>query len=76
MSLGDELRKARDDADMTQEEVSVAAGIDRAYLSQLENDHKSPTVDMLVRICRVLGTPASQILARVEQAEQQRRRET
>jgi transcriptional regulator with XRE-family HTH domain len=68
MSLGDELRKAREAAELTQEKVSVAAGIDRAYLSQLENDHKSPTVDVLFRVCRALGTPASEILARVERS--------
>lgn len=68
MSLGGELRRARDAAELTQEEVSVAAGIDRAYLSQLENDHKSPTVDTLFRLCGALGTPASEILARVERS--------
>ena len=67
MSLGEQLRSARETAKMTQEQVSVAAGIDRAYLSLLENNHKSPTVDMLLRICKSLGVPASQILARVEQ---------
>lgn len=68
MSLGGELRRARDAAELTQEEVSVASGIDRAYISQLENDHKSPTVDVLFRICLALGTPASEILARVERS--------
>jgi transcriptional regulator with XRE-family HTH domain len=70
MSLGDELRNAREAADLTQEQVAAAAGIDRAYLSLLENNHKSPTVDTLFRICKALGVPASQILARVEQAKQ------
>jgi transcriptional regulator with XRE-family HTH domain len=68
MSLGDELRKARVAADLTQEQVASSAGIDRAYLSLLENDHKSPTVDTLCRICGALGVPASRILARVERA--------
>jgi len=68
MSLGDELRNAREAAGLTQEQVAATAGIDRAYLSLLENNHKSPTVDMLFRICKALGVAASQILARVEQA--------
>lgn len=72
MSLGDELRKAREAADLTQEKAAFAAGIDRAYLSQLEHDRNSPTVDVLVRICRALGVPASEILARVERSEQAR----
>lgn len=70
MALGDELRRAREAAQLTQEQVAVAAGIDRAHLSLLENDHKSPTVDTLRRICRALGIAASEILARTEKSEQ------
>jgi len=61
------MRWAREAAQLTQEQLAVAAGIDRAHLSLLENDHKSPTVDTLVRICRALGVAASEILARAEQ---------
>lgn len=64
--LGDELQKARIDADITQEELSFAAKIDRTYVSQLENNKKSPTVDVLFRICDALGIPASELIARVE----------
>ncbi|MFO0824478.1 MAG: helix-turn-helix transcriptional regulator [Gemmataceae bacterium] len=69
MSLGDELRKARTDADLTQEELARKAKLDRAYISLLENDRKSPTVDTLTRLCRALGIAASTVLARVERAE-------
>lgn len=70
MSLGRELRSARMRADLTQEQLAVSAGLDRAYVSLLENDHKSPTVDTLFRLCRALGTPASDLLARVEREQQ------
>lgn len=66
MSLGDELRRARTDAGLTQEELAGKAKLDRAYISQLENDRKSPTVDTLFRLCRALGIKASTVLARVE----------
>jgi transcriptional regulator with XRE-family HTH domain len=64
--LGDELRKAREDADLTQEAVSATANIDRSYLSQLDNNKKSPAVDLLFRICDALKIAPSEILARVE----------
>jgi transcriptional regulator with XRE-family HTH domain len=69
MSLGDELRRARTDAGLTQEEVARKAKLDRAYVSQLENDHKSPTVDTLFRLCRAIGIKASTLLGRVERSE-------
>ena len=73
--LGKELRKARLAAKMTQEELSFEAKLDRTYISHLENDKKSPTVDTLFRICKALGLPASQLIARVERsmAEKSRR---
>jgi hypothetical protein len=43
------------------------AGVDRSYISQLENDHKSPTVDMLLRLCRAMNTSASEIIATLEE---------
>ena len=66
--LGKELRKARTRAGLTQEELAFAAHVDRTYISMLENDKKSPTVDMLMRLCQSLGTTASQLLAQVEAA--------
>lgn len=64
--LGNELRKARMAAKLTQEQLSFAAEIDRSYISLLEHDKKSPTVDMLFRLCDTLGVSASGLLARVE----------
>lgn len=66
--LGDELRKAREKAKMTQEALSFKAQVDRTYISQLENNKKSPTVDLLFRICRALHVRPSAIIARVEES--------
>ncbi len=66
--LGDEIRKARDKSELTQEELSFAAKIDRTYISQLENNKKSPTVDLFLRICEAMGVSASKLIARVEKA--------
>ncbi len=66
--LGDELKKARLKAGLTQEQVAARARISREYVSQLERGRQSPTVDMLLRVCRILGTSASSIIAKVEKA--------
>jgi transcriptional regulator with XRE-family HTH domain len=64
--LGEELRKARQKAAMTQEELSFKAGLHRTYISQLEHDKKSPTLDALFRICDALNTSAAHVVAAVE----------
>lgn len=66
--LGDELRKARLKAGLTQEQVAARARISREYVSQLERNRQSPTVDMLLRVCRILGVPAANIVGKVEAA--------
>ncbi len=64
--IGDELRKAREAAKLTQEQLSFAAEIDRSYISLLEHNKKSPTVDLLLRMCDALGVTASSLLSQVE----------
>ena len=71
-SLGGQLRKVRLAAGLSQEALSYRAGVDRSYISQLERDLKSPTVDMLFRICQHLGVSASSVLAAVEEANASR----
>ncbi len=66
--LGEELKRARDEAGLNQEEVAHRANIDRSYLSQLENGRKSPTLELLFRVCAALGIKASTLVARVERA--------
>jgi transcriptional regulator with XRE-family HTH domain len=64
--LGEELRSAREAAGLTQEALAFRAALGRSYISQLENDRKSPSLDVLFRLCDALGVPASELIARVE----------
>lgn len=64
--LGLELRNAREAAGLTQEELAHRAEVDRTYISMLENDRKSPTVDMLFRLCDALDASPSALLSKVE----------
>ena len=68
--VGQELRAAREAAGLTQEQLAFKAGVDRSYVSLLEHDHKSPTLDMLFRLCDALGVKASRLIARVENKRQ------
>lgn len=64
--LGKELKKARETAGLSQEKLAFEAEIDRSYVSLLENDKKSPTLDTLFRIADAIGIPASELISRVE----------
>jgi len=64
--LGKQLRKARLAAGLTQEQLAFKADVSRNYISMLELDEKSPTVQVLLRICAALGVRASAIIARIE----------
>jgi transcriptional regulator with XRE-family HTH domain len=68
--LGEELRKARERAGLTQEQLSFRAEFSRPYISQLERGLKSPTVDALFRLCDAMGIRASELIAGVERARQ------
>ena len=65
--LGEELRTARTKAGLTQEELAFEAEISRNYVSLLELNQKSPTLDVLFRICEALEISAGELIGRVEQ---------
>jgi transcriptional regulator with XRE-family HTH domain len=58
-------------AGLTQEQLSFKAGLARPYVSQLERSLKSPTVEILFRICDALEVSAANVIKRVD-AERKR----
>ncbi|HZZ30077.1 MAG TPA: helix-turn-helix transcriptional regulator [Pirellulales bacterium] len=64
--LGEEIRKVRLAAGVTQEELAFRAKISRNYVSLLELNQKSPTVDVLLRIAKGLDVRPSLLIARLE----------
>jgi DNA-binding XRE family transcriptional regulator len=66
--FGEELRRAREKAGLTQESLAFEAGVHRTYVSLLERNRKSPTLSMLFRLCKAMGVSPSKLVARVEKA--------
>ena len=64
--LGEHLRKARLARGLSQETLAFDAQVSRNYVSLLELNEKSPTVDVLLRICRAMGVSAADIIREVE----------
>ncbi len=60
--LGLRVKVARTALRMTQDDLGVAAGLDRTYVSRVERGEHNVTVLTLIRIADVLGVPAGQLL--------------
>ncbi len=72
--LGKELKRVREAAGMSQERLAFEAGVHRTYISLLERDKKSPTLNVLFRICKALRVSAAELIARVENHPDEDRR--
>lgn len=64
--FADNLRRARVAADMSQEELADAAGIDRTYVSALERCKYAASLDVMERLATALKVAPASLLADVE----------
>lgn len=64
--VGEVLREFRLRRGLSQEELSFRAALHRTYVSLLERNKKSPTLDALFRLAAALEVRPSAILKRVE----------
>jgi transcriptional regulator with XRE-family HTH domain len=69
MNLGTLIRKYRKEKKLTLKNVAEKASISEGFLSQVENDVNSPSVDTLVRICNAIGVNAGDLLSQVSKQE-------
>lgn len=55
MSLGEYFALLRKRAGLSQQALSEKAGVSRAYISMIENDHTNVTLGTMSKIAAVLG---------------------
>lgn len=60
--IGENVRRYRLAADLSQEAVAVRMGVDRAYISSLELGARNPTAITLWHTATALGVKVSQLL--------------
>ncbi|NIJ34952.1 helix-turn-helix domain-containing protein [Sphingomonas oligoaromativorans] len=63
--VGMNVRRFRQRAQMTQEQLAFAAEIDLTYVGGIERGKRNPSVLVLVRIARALGTEPAELLKAV-----------
>ena len=62
MKIGERLRAARENEQITQRELSFRAGIPYTTYSNYENGNRAPDVETLQKICLVLGISLGSLL--------------
>ena len=60
--LGENLKKLRLKKKLSQGDLSKALGVDRAYISNIENGRMNPTLSTLEKIAVALGISSSELL--------------
>lgn len=61
-AVGDRIRAARLHAGLTQEAVSLRAGIGLASYNRIEQGHASPRIDNLIRIADAIGVQLAELV--------------
>jgi XRE family transcriptional regulator, regulator of sulfur utilization len=66
--LGDIIREHRKAKKLTQERLAELADSHWTYISEIENGHRNPGIDVLRRIAKGLSVPLSRLVAEAEEA--------
>lgn len=60
--LGENLKKLRVKKDISQIELARILGVDRSFVSNMENGKNNPTLSTLRKIASALGVSTSELL--------------
>lgn len=67
---GRAIRELRVERGLSQERLSLDAGLDRTYVSGVERGERNPTLANLLKLGDVLGVRLSEVAARAEGVEE------
>ena len=62
MTIGKQIKRYREQAGLTQEQLAYVVGVTQENISQMENDKLGITVDKLHKICDALDVTITDIL--------------
>jgi transcriptional regulator with XRE-family HTH domain len=61
--FGTTLRRLREEAGLTQEDVADRADVHWTYLSQIENGKRTPGLENIVHLAKAIGVTPAELLA-------------
>ena len=64
--FGTLLKQARLKAEMTQEDLAAKASLTREYVSLLERDKRTPTIEVFIRLVRAVGLSPADVISQIE----------
>jgi len=53
MNIGEQIKKAREEAGIFQSELALSVGVSENYISLIENGHKNPSDKLLKKIAKI-----------------------
>ena len=65
-SIGQAIRQVREDRQISQETLAAAAGLDRSYVSSVENGKRNVSIENLNRIAVGLGVSMTEVMQLAE----------
>lgn len=60
------MREQRISRELSQEELALAADVDRTFVSQMERGIRQPTITTLMKLAGALGIQPSTLIVRME----------
>ncbi|MBC3926958.1 helix-turn-helix transcriptional regulator [Undibacterium sp. CY21W] len=60
------LRRLRKEAELSQEQLALEAGVERNFVSLIERGVNQPTIRIMFKLAKALGTSPSKMLIDVE----------
>lgn len=60
--LGENLKKIRTRKNISQVEIANQLGVDRSFVSNIENGKNNPTLSTITKLAQVLGVSSGELL--------------
>lgn len=61
-NLGENLRAAREERELTQEQVAERSGVQAGEISRIETGKRDPQVSTVLKLAKALGLPPGKLL--------------
>ena len=74
MNIGNKIKNLRRIKNLTQEELAERTDLSKGYISQIESEHASPSMETFLNIIEVLGTTPSEFFKTVKMKKYYTRR--